>query len=267
MSDALDAPLQEFSSDLQHLGHLLELIKTLREFGSTVPPDTAPKEAFEENAQKLHSSIRSLSRDFPVLAGTLLLYLAGRFENFVRNAFESVCDMYAAKCTTFDELPDKMKQSLISFTAETLASQKRYGFDHYTQVYSFIVNLSANIQAKAGLGPINSACLSVTDHNMNAKMLAELYQRVGINALWEEIGKQAKIKIHFETGRDADAATNAQSVLNEIMNIRNQIAHPSTTPTFPDPDKVMRYAEFLRVLAEVLTEVCRVRLAEFKAGV
>jgi hypothetical protein len=102
---------------------------------------------------------------------------------------------------------------------------------------------------------------------MNAEMLAELYRRVGINALWEEIGKQSKIKIHFETRKDMDAAVSAKSVLNEIMNTRNQLAHPSATPTFPDPDKVRRYTEFLSVLSEVLTEVCRVHLAVFKAGV
>jgi hypothetical protein len=102
---------------------------------------------------------------------------------------------------------------------------------------------------------------------MNAEMLSELYRLVGIQALWEEMGKQSKIKIHFEMGRDADATTSTKAVLNEIMHTRNQIAHPSANTTFPDPDKVLKYAEFLTVLADVLTEVCRVQVAVFRAGV
>lgn len=267
MSDALDAPLQEFQSDLQYLRHLLALIETLRDFGSTVPPDPVPTDAFGEKAQKLQSHIRSLSTDFAILSGTLVLYLAGRFEHFVRHSFESVCDMYAAKCQTFEDLPDKMQQSLLARTAEIVLAPKRYGFDQKTQVHNLVLTLAANIQAQAGLGPLNAACLSTTEANMHAETLAELYRRVGIQALWEEIGKQAKIKLHFEVGKDVDATTSAKARLNELMHTRNQIAHPSANTVFPAPDKVLKYAEFIGVLADVLTEVCRVQWAVFRAGV
>ena len=95
---------------------------------------------------------------------------------------------------------------------------------------------------------------------MRPDTLADLYKRVGIQSLWSEIGKQSKLKVLFEDNNDRRVETATKTMLEEIMNIRNQIAHPSSIPTFPDAGQIKKYIEFLVTLSGVLTDVCQVHL-------
>jgi len=47
------------------------------------------------------------------------------------------------------------------------------------------------------------------------------------------------------------------------MTERNQIAHPTGTVTFPDTDGLAAHMRFLRVLGQVLADICRVQIAVF----
>lgn len=265
MTDVLDTPLREFHQDLDRLEALVKLIDELRGFGAVTPPDANGDGQFGEIARILRLSTRNQSADFPILAGTLTLYLAGRFEHFVRTAFEVTCDAYAAKCQKFSDLPEKVRNNLISMTAEVLNSPAKYGFD-YLRAYSFVLNLAGNLEASVGLGEINSACLSITNQNMTPPILAELFKRIGIHSLWAEMGKQAQMKIYFELDRDQDVEREAKALLDNLMSTRNMVAHPSGSPEFPDANKVSSYIKFIKMLSIVLVEICRVHLATFRAG-
>jgi hypothetical protein len=263
MTDILDAPLQEFHQDLGRLESLVQLIEVLRGFGASSPPDINGDENFGEQARALRILSRNQSTDFPILAGTLTLYLAGRFEHFVRTALELTCDGYAVKCQKFSDLPEKMRNSLVSLTSTVLDSPTKYGFDE-PRSYVFLSNLARNIEAVNGLGEINSACLSITTQNMNPGILADLFKRIGIQSLWSELGKQSQMKIYFELDRDQDVEREAKMLLENLMTTRNMVAHPSGSPEFPDTNKVLSYINFLKSLSTVLVETCRVHLAAFK---
>jgi hypothetical protein len=152
-----------------------------------------------------------------------------------------------------------MRKELISQTAEVIANPSRYGYDEI-QVQMFIQNLANNMQATSGIGQINSACLSITNQNMRPQILADLYKRIGINSFWGEIGKQSGLKVFFENSNDNKVESATKAMLEEIMNIRNQIAHPSSIPTFPDAEQIKKYIGFLVLLSTVITDICRVRL-------
>jgi len=265
MIDSLDAPLREFHDELQRLKNLVDLIEKLRGMGSASFSDKRFPDDFEKIAIELSQQVHNLDADIPILSGTLILYLAGRFENFIRTSFEALCESYAEKCMKFEDLPSKMQNELISQTAKVIAQPKRYGFDG-THVHSFVANLSENMQAKNGLGQINSSCLSITEQNMRSDTLAELYRRVGISSLWTEISKQSKLKGYFKIAEDRPIEQKSKAYLNEIMDVRNTIAHPSTMPTFPDSQQIKGYIDFLNIFGEVLTEVCRVQIAIYKPG-
>lgn len=263
MTALLAAALSDLQEDLTRLRQLLSLVQLLREFGSVDEPVRTTLDGFDKQAVSLRTRIRLLSSDVPVLSGTLLLFLAGRFEHFVRMSFQAHCDSVAQKCQRFDELPAKMQQSLRYHTAEVALSPSKYGFDNVAAL-GFIVGLAGNISATAGVGAINSACLSVTQNNMTSHIIAELYKRIGVQNLWSELAKQAGLKIHFGVEKDGDAERSAKAVLDEIMSTRNQIAHPNGSLAFPGPEKVSAYVDFVDVLARTLTDVSKVALAAFK---
>lgn len=259
MADVFDPLLNELRTDLDRMSALLALLRGVRHFGGyEVPSDNGDGE-FGDAARTLRGTIRGLSGELAVLSGTLVLFLAGRFEHFVRMSFQSICDGIAAKCQTFDDLPDKMRKSLIYHTAEVVLSPVKHGFDA-VEAMGFIATLASNSAATGGLGQINSACLSVTQSNMTPGTMNELYKRIAINEIWLEIGKQAPIKAHFGLSGDVETTNAAKTRLEELMSLRNQIAHPSGTPAFPDPDQVERYVEFVRIFASVLVDVSRVHV-------
>lgn len=259
MPDVFDPLLDELRTDLDRMTGLLSLLRTLRHFGGADLPAVNGDGDFGEEARSLRATIRGLSGELAVLSGTLVLFLAGRFEHFVRMSFQSMCDGIASRCQTFDELPDKMRKSLVYHTAEVVLSPAKHGFDS-VQAMGFISTLASNVSSVGGLGQINSACLSVTQSNMTPGTMNDLYKRIAINEIWAEIGKQAPIKAHFGLSGDAETTSESKARLEELMALRNQIAHPIGTPAFPDPDQVEGYVEFVRILASVLVDVSRVHV-------
>jgi hypothetical protein len=264
MSDAFEPHLQELVADLDRLGHLLDLFGNLREFGSAPPPSGDHAEPFIPAALEIREKIRQRAVDFPILSGTLVLYLAGRFEHFVRMLFEALCDSYAAKCDKFDQLPEKMRKSLIASTAQVVGNPSRYDYDD-VKVQAIIGNLADNMKAENGIGAINSSCLSITEQNMHPGMLKDLYSRIGVTNIWGEISKQVRMKMYFELDKDSDVERAAKTTLENLMTLRNNIAHPSSSPTFPGPTVVSDYVAFLRVLSHVLTEITQFQSTIFKA--
>ena len=263
MADLLDQPLRELIDDLDRLEALVCLVRALRAFGSVDTPPVGKGGEFETAARDLRDSIRGLNADLPVLSGTLVLYLAGRFEHFVRASFQGICDGMAAKCQTFQQLPERMRDNLRLLTAEVSLSPAKYGFDP-VQARGFLVTFADKVRASDGVGSINSACLAITQNNMAPGVLSDLYKRIGIGGLWADLSKQASLKTYFEVDKDAYAEREAKAQLEELMSTRNQIAHPSGSPSFPDPDKVSQYIGFVRVLAQNLTAVSKVHLVAFK---
>ena len=80
MIDSLDAPLREFHDELQRLKNLVDLIEKLRGMGSASFSDKRFPDDFEKIAIELSQQVHNLDADIPILSGTLILYLAGRFE-------------------------------------------------------------------------------------------------------------------------------------------------------------------------------------------
>jgi hypothetical protein len=254
--------LESFHNDLGRIEKLIKLTDTLKEFGDVTPPDNIEGE-FVVAAAQLREDVRKSSAVFPVLSGTLLLYISGRFENFVRATFETLCDMYAAKCKKFEELPDKMQSGLIYYTAMVMPNPKKFGFDSI-QAGSFIQKLSENMSPDIELGDINSKCLSITEANMSSSMMHDLFSRASLTTIWQEIGKQTNLKMHFELSADGDVTIKAKKVLDDIMGIRNKIAHPNGEPEFPDASAVLNNIEYLKILASEIVNCCAVQVTTFK---
>ncbi|MDR6583516.1 HEPN domain-containing protein [Herbaspirillum frisingense] len=250
---------EEFVRDLRRVGEQLDLVDTLKVFTALNPPESldANGKEFVEQAVKVHTISREVHTDFPILTGTLTLYIAGRFESFSRSLFEDLCQRLVQKATNFRTLPKKMQDALIFHTAVVAQSPRKYGFGDGA-VATFIANLSNNLSNTASIDAVNHQCLSITDANMKADMLKDLFERIGVSDFWKKIGQQASVQAHFGTGDPSSAESQAKTELNALMDLRNNVAHPSGAITWPSQDKVRGYIKFLTVLAKALNDLTMV---------
>jgi hypothetical protein len=258
MGKPMDPILDEFRIDLNKLRKLIDLLESVKIFASTDDANIKLQESnFLEQANKVLKNSKECHPNVVILTGTLLLYLGGRFEYFVRAEFEFLCERVAARCQSYKNLPREMRDNIIGMTAAVIAEPRKYG--HGEQgVRSFISNLASILSENTKLGDVNSACLSITDGNMRADTLNELFQRIGAKNIWDKISQQAKVMVFFETPEAGEARNKAQALLNTFMDIRNRIAHPSAGIDWPDSAQVRSYIDFFDILAGAISEVINV---------
>jgi hypothetical protein len=251
-----DVILEDFKKDLDRLKKILKFMETVRSFTAIQSPDV-PGDEFAERSTSLHKLSKDCHADFLILSGAIVLYLGGRFEYFVRERFEAACDDIAQKCAKFSNMPKSMQDSLIKLTAEVMLSPRKFGHGD-RGVESFVKNLAANMSAENGLDDINRKCLSITTDNMRPDLVRDLFKRIGLEDIWKLVGEQAAVKAHFAIAQSDGATAKTKEYLNQIMDIRNQIAHPSANVEWPDVKKVGDFVKFFEVIAPVLCDVISV---------
>jgi len=261
---ALDPVLCEFNVDVERAEHLLALVKNFREFGASTPPAIATGTLDPWPASTaLHDASKLRRTDLPVLSGSLQLYLAGRFEYCIRQIVEAVADEIAARATKYADLPESIKSELRTRTLEIAQNPRRYGYDDGESD----ALLTSLVTSKGTTTPpliITSTVLSLTDSNMKDRVLADILKRVGMQDFWKDVGKQTTVKLELETSTDNETTARAQARLNAIMDERNQVAHPTSSTQFPDPDQVLKAARFLKILAATTADLAKIYLAAYK---
>jgi HEPN superfamily RiboL-PSP-like protein len=247
--------LRDFILDLDRLRRMLELSKQFGAFPAIpLDPATIQELPVRNAVTALHTLGAEGHRDVPILNGVLLLYLAGRFENFVREIFEDLCDSLAGQFQDFTHLPKQMRENLVKFTAEVIANPRKYGHAE-NGVIAFVKTLSDNLNGVPVAG-VNSKCLSITTENMWPDTVSEIFGRIGANKVWERIGQQASVQLFFQVDQPEKATQEAKKVLGELMELRNKIAHPSAGIIWPSTEQAMRFVNYCGTIAPVVVEIC-----------
>jgi len=200
--------------------------------------------ALQESAKNNHSNL-------VVLNGTLLLFIVGRFESFIRETFEECCKNIVLRAKKFSHLPKEMKENVIRYTSEVISNPRKYGHSD-NGVKSFVRVLSKNLADDDDLIEINHQCLSITHENMRPEILSDLFKRVGVKNIWEKISQQSQLQVFFETGDASYARSQSETFLNTLMDRRNSIAHPSRSITWPDVDYILKVLDFFKTLSSVI---------------
>ena len=233
------------------------MTKTLPAFKAcTFDPACLDTTTLKDCVVPLHEALQAAHAEMPIVNGVLLLYLAGRFENFVRELFEDLCDTIAGECGQFSHLPRQMRQNLTKYTAEVIANPRKYGHAE-NSVIAFVNIMADNLNGKP-LAGVNSKCLSITTENMWPDTLNDVFSRIGGNEVWKRLGQQAAIQTFFHVDQPDQANKEAQRSLTAFMKLRNQIAHPSGELNWPDLDQTLKHIAFCEVIARSLSEVCSV---------
>lgn len=249
----MDLLLDEFKSDLTRLKKLQSLIAMLDGFRAHSKP-TAMADPFQTHAASIHDAIAASHADLLVLTGAMVLYLAGRFEFYVRERFELACEAIGLKSASLDHLPKPMKDNLIHMTAEVMLNPRKYGHAE-RGVEAFVRRLAANMTATDGVKDINRECLSVTTENMRPSVLKDLFERAGCKDIWQTISEQACVRTHFGAHQVTEAKSKCMKYLNDFMDVRNKIAHPSNNVEWPALTKVSEYIAFFEVLGKAVSDV------------
>ncbi|MDU1036990.1 MAG: hypothetical protein E7A30_12660, partial [Staphylococcus sp.] len=77
-----------------------------------------------DKVNSLHLCARSNHSNLTILNNTLLLFIAGRFESFVRDTFEELCKNIVAMTDKFAYLPKEMRENLIKYTSEIISNPR-----------------------------------------------------------------------------------------------------------------------------------------------
>jgi hypothetical protein len=247
--------LEDFILDLKRLERMFNLSKQFGSFPAIqLKPDAIQDDAVRDAVTTLHVLAGESHSDVPILNGVLLLYLAGRFENFIREIFEDLCDSLAGRCPEFTYLPKQMRENLIKFTAEVIGNPRKYGHAE-NGVIAFVKTLSDNLSGVSASG-VNSKCLSITTENMWPDTVNEIFGRIGANGVWDRIGQQASIQKFFQVDQPEKATKEAKRTLRELMELRNKIAHPSAGIIWPSMEQAVRFLDYCKTVAPVIVDIC-----------
>lgn len=254
--------LSEFLEDINSIKlgiDLIEVIKLQQSINEQIEFNPINDLALKEHLITLTVHARECHLCFNKMEGTLVLYIAGRFENFVRSIFEDACQNIASNCGEYKKLPKEMKENLVKYTAEVMSSPRKYRQGD-SGVAAFVKNLSENLSSNS-IDNINYQCMSITIENMRPGVMQELFQRFGLKRFWETISEQANFKIYFSSNDKSYVEKLAKAKLEDLMELRNSIAHPSNDITWPDEQKIKDYIDYLKILAEALVGVVSIHVA------
>ena len=254
----MDPIVKDFESDLAKISAQLDFIEVLRKFASCGPDsEHGTASQFLVEAKAVHEATKLVHGNLPLVSGTLILYTCGRFEAMSRTLFEDLCQRLVSKAGKFSRLPKKMRENLPIYTAKVISDARKYGHAE-NGVRGFVVTLASNLALDATVERVNHECLSITESNMRADVLGELFGRVGANSMWTQIAEQAAVKAFFQESDSGKVETKARRKLNELMDLRNKIAHPSGEFEWPSIDALREHVELLLLLARTMADLVSV---------
>ena len=251
----MSEPLEQLLADLSAINRFLEVEVFIGKLSSKNVP-----ECFEdlnsgglddrEFSELIGSGLgiaKSARTALPVVTGTLVLYLAGRFESYIREKIEAAARDIGIKCGQFDRLPEKMRTSLLSQTIEVIKNPRKYGHAE-NGVRSFVKRLAAGYASITEKEPVNFECISITESNMRPDVFKDICDRIGFSDAWVHLSTQSNMKMYFNSMDASTVSREAQAKLKKMMDDRNSIAHPASSTTFPNAATVSSYVAFVKML-------------------
>lgn len=254
MADATE--FDEFNRDLQKIEELIQLVIQFRSFGAQSPLPEDEQDSFTRAAHDLHSFSGKVRTDLPILVGSLLLYACGRFEYFVGELVRASADREIAKAGSYAEIPKEIQGSLRERLIAVLSDSGKFSYLGVSD-QQLAETLSRIVAADDNVSPTNvpTSVLALTESNMRAQILKEVFGRAGRKDVWSDISKQAPLRTHFDATSEGTCKTKATNFLDELMRLRNSIAHPTGTLNFPSPEEALKLCGSLRALSRAISDV------------
>mgnify|MGYP001366194853 CR=1 FL=1 len=252
--------LDDFHRDLDDVRNTFSVLRTLEELRAIERPVDPIPSSFIEKALELHHLFDTARNGMAKIPGIFILYIGGRFEDYVKTIFEEFSIQFAQKHPSYTSLPAKFQSSIIQDTSLVIASPRKFGFGDTLQKI-FIENLFKNV-ISSDFNTINHQCLSITEGNMRSEILSDLFLKISISNIWNDIGQQLSVRTFFETADSSSATSQAKKYLDDFMIQRNKVAHPSGGSfTWASYDDVLKYIEYFKILSPVLLDLGNMKIS------
>lgn len=247
---------EEFDRDLQRIEELIRFVIEFRSFGSHTADSKEGQSVFVQAALNLHGVSDEVRTDLPILVGSLLLYTCGRFEYFVGELVRATADKEVAKVDSYANIPKDVRESLRARLLIVLSEPGKYSHLRLSD-QQLAATLSKIVAADENEAPsdVPTGILASTDANMRPQILKDVFARVGMKNLWNDISKQAPLRTHFGAASEGACKTAATNFLEELMRLRNSIAHPTASLSFPSPERALEMCASLRALSRAISDV------------
>lgn len=252
MSDPI---LESFIRDIELASKQLDLIDSLQRLSAADAEEIEDSNTpFFQASLKTHELSKIAHGFSPKLLGSIFLYLIGRFEEFVITEFQDLCQRLVQKAEIFEDLPKKMRENLIIFTALVMQSPRKYGHAD-GGVRTFVATLAENMKPGNQVNNVNIQCLSITESNMRADMLDELFSRVSAKNIWTKLGQQSVLQVNFENADPQYVEKQAKKSLDEAIDKRNKYAHPSDSTEWPSLQTLRETLLLLSSLSKAISSI------------
>lgn len=251
----MSEPLDQLLSDLSAIDHFLSIEAFIGNFSTKQIPNNFETLNYSGLDDREFSTIvtqglltAKIARShLPLVTGTLVLYLAGRFESFVREKIGTAAREIGNTCGQFDRLPKNMQVSLLNQTVEVIKNPRKFGHAE-AGVRAFVKRLAAGYSSINDKDPVNFECISITEANMKPEVFKEICDRIGFTEAWNQIAAQTNMKRFFENMDGSVVSKDAQAMLRKLMDDRNAVAHPVGATTFPNTVTIFKYVAFVKIL-------------------
>lgn len=250
-----------FKRDLNEIKMTISLLKKLEEFAKEPNIEITDKsDGYTIKANQVKNSFRENRSGITFTPGILMLYVAGRFESYIKTIFEETSTEVAKVHSKFKDLNIEFQDSLIKDTSKVIANPRRYSHGEGARD-TFIKNLYCNIHEDK-LDKINYQCLSTTEVNMRAEVITELFKKINYKNIWNDISAQANLRGYFGGLESEKTKVECQKNLKNFMVLRNSIAHQSDTVTWISLDEATDYIEFFIELGDAISSVCPLHISK-----
>jgi hypothetical protein len=256
MEDILNSFLEDLS-DIEKTFTTLKLLGEIREEELSILPEVGDND-FINKSILLYHGINDGRNGLVKIPGIFVLYIGGRFENYIQTIFEELAIRFVNKFDEFERLPKKLKDAIVRDTSKVVSSPRKFGFSE-GMAKQFVHNLSKNFLND--FDNINHPCLSRTEGNMRSDILSDLFTKIAIKDLWKEVGMHVAVRSNFETDDSGYAQSEAKSYLNQFMTKRNSIAHPNgATISWSSFEEVEKDIKYFKMLSRVIMEIGNMKI-------
>jgi RiboL-PSP-HEPN len=246
--------IDDFRADVRTLLLGIDALDKMDRFASQVHDGAHVGNDYLNSANDLHVFVRTNISSLLMWPPSIILYICGRFEYYVRSAVESTADEMMTIATNYSDLPLEMRNTYFKMAMDVISNPKKFGKPAST-VISLLKSVSDNLNLDTP--SIESFCLSTTVTNMRPDVINELFKRLGYQEFWTTVGASTHGNERYMTIDSKIVIEEAKAELNSIMEIRNTIAHPASSTSYPDVTAAKKAIEYFLMLSTITEDVCR----------
>ena len=206
--------------------------------------------------------------EIPVLRSMLLFRLCAEFEQVILSLTKEFAIAWCDGLEQGSKVPSNLQKALEGKLKKVMASPSRYGFS-YEKVSEYLSS-QIEISSRKGLPSDEQRAkayivfdlLVVTDSNLRFDILNQCLKPF-CKEWADRVVQQNSVKEFFGETEDQLCRELLKKQLNNLMDVRNFLAHPiSTNGAFPDGDKIRESVEFLAVLVPAINSTVKLAIKE-----